>query len=77
MLTHGAICCRCYAAGFPVVSPNRSIESRYFFAKAQLQNLRIGLPPKIRSLELVHGLCVLVNLLLLELVADVETDSAI
>ena len=21
MLTHGAICCRCYAAGFPVVSP--------------------------------------------------------
>ena len=41
MLTHGAICCRCFAAGFLVDSHSRSIESGYIFAKAQLQNTRL------------------------------------
>ena len=31
MLKHGAICCRCFAAGFLVVEHDRSIESRYIF----------------------------------------------
>ena len=54
------------------VSPLRGWFShhveRYFhaialsdFKNAQLRNLRIGLAPKIRSLELSHNLCVLVS----------------
>ena len=54
MLMHGAICCRCYAAGCPVVSPNRSIESRYIFAKAQIEKSPVGLP-KIHLLALRAG----------------------
>ena len=55
MLTHGAICCRCFAAGFLVNSHSRSIESGYIFAIAQLQNSRLGLPG-IHSLALRAGI---------------------
>ena len=59
-LTHGAICCRRFAAGFLVDSLSRSIESGYILQKRNAKT-RVWLPPKIRSLKLVHSLCLLVN----------------
>ena len=59
-LTHGAICCRRFAAGFLVDSHSRSIESGYILQKRNSKT-RVWLPPKIRSLKLVHSLCLLVN----------------